>query len=128
MLIDYLKEDEKYLIHLNELDKLSLDSLEYKISKIFPVCKDIDFFNSSFSERFTGDIFQANVFKSLNEACLFMKNNRLSEVAGAVHDKEVRQKIIKSNLEKVYIYFESLGFAIDKKYKSFWHYGSYSRA
>jgi len=128
LLTKFIKEDPEYLKYLGNLERPRINSLEYKASKIFPISKDISFFRSLLSEGFTGDIFQSKVLKSFDEACLFMNNNRLSEVAGAVFDKIIRQNIIKSNLEKVYSHFEERGFVFDKKYESLWYYGSYCRA
>ena len=125
VLAEYLKDDKEYKKHLNKLENSEIDFLLSKSSKIFPVSKDIDFFKRSFSNLFKGSIINSEVSKSLDEACLFMKNHRLSEVAGAVSDRPTRELIINSNLEKVYAYFDSIGFVKDNNYNSFWYYGSY---
>ena len=77
--------------------------------------------------KFKGEIFTELITKNLDDCKLFMKTPRLSQIAVAITNLELRDKFIEDLLVKVFESPESDLFTESNNYNSYWHFGSFEK-
>lgn len=128
-LLNLINADEEYQLIEQKLDSHILDSHRREISRVFPLANSIDFFeNHLIKSDFQGEITNHIVYKTFEESQLFMKCQRLSVIAGAITDIQIRNQFIKNKLEEVFELLREKGYTDYNGYRTFWHYGAFWKA